>query len=526
MREWWRAGVIYQVYPRSFADSDGDGAGDLRGIAGRLDHLESLGVDAIWLNPCFPSPNADWGYDVADYTGVDEELGGDAALDELVAAAGARGIRILLDLVPNHTSDRHRWFRDARSSREAAHRDWYVWADGRDGGPPNNWLSVFGGPAWTHDEATGQWYLHNFLPEQPDLNWWNEEVREAFDGILRHWFDRGIAGFRIDVAHAIVKDAELRDNPPAGPTDSARTRSFGQRQEFSMNRPEVHDVFRRWRAIADAYDPPRVLIGETWVFELDRLARFYGESADVLHLAFNVPFLLSDFEAEPLAEIVGGTEAALPAEAWPVWTLSNHDVIRFPTRWCADHPARVRCALLLLLTLRGTPVLYYGDELGMPQARLARSDLRDPVGLRHWPLDPGRDGARTPMAWADEPGAGFTEPGVRPWLPVADAHAVNVAAQRADPGSVLSLARDLIALRRELDDLALGSYDRLASPPGSWAWRRGERVVVAVNPCDREAAVEGLHGTIRIGTDRSRVGEAVNGLLALRPWEGAVVAQR
>ena len=523
MREWWRTGVVYQVYPRSFADSDGDGVGDLPGLAARLDHLEWLGVDAIWLNPCFPSPNADWGYDVADYTAVDAELGGAEALEELLAEAGALGISVLLDLVPNHTSDRHAWFLDARSSRDARHRDWYVWADGRDGGPPNNWLSVFGGPAWTYDEPTGQWYLHNFLPEQPDLNWWNEEVREAFDGILRHWFDRGVAGFRIDVAHAIVKDAELRDNPPADESDLPRTRLFGQREVYNMNRPEVHDVFRRWRALAAGYDPPRVFIGETWVFELDRLAEFYGDGGDELHLAFNIPFLLSDLAAEPLAEIVAETETALQPDAWPVWTLSNHDVIRFPTRWCADHPARIRLALMLLLTLRGTPVLYYGDELGMPQARLARSDLRDPVGLRHWPQNPGRDGARTPMAWSEEPGAGFTEPGAEPWLPIADAHACNVADQRGDSFSALALTRDLIALRRELDDLATGSYERLGSPAGTWMWRRGEGTVVALNPTDWEHELE-VAGTIRVCTDRARDGDRVAGRLQLHAWEGAVVA--
>jgi alpha-glucosidase len=256
MRDWWRSAVIYQIYPRSFADTDGDGVGDLRGIVERLDHLAWLGVDAVWLNPCFPSPNADWGYDVGDYTAIDPELGDGDVLDALVAEAGARGIRVVLDLVPNHTSDRHPWFLDARSSRTARHRDWYVWADsGPDGSPPNNWLSVFGGPAWTFDEATGQWYLHNFLREQPDLNWWNEEVREAFDAILRHWFDRGIAGFRIDVAHAIVKDEALRDNLPVTEDDHPRARRLGQRQVYNMHRPEVHGVFRRWRALADGYDP-------------------------------------------------------------------------------------------------------------------------------------------------------------------------------------------------------------------------------------------------------------------------------
>ena len=266
---WWRSGVLYQLYPRSFADSNGDGHGDLQGIIEHLDHLAWLGVDGIWLNPINPSPNADWGYDVADYTGVEPDFGDLDVLDRLVAGAGERGIRVILDLVPNHTSDRHPWFIDARSSRTARHRDWYVWADARpDGGPPNNWVSVFGGSAWTWDEPTQQYYLHNFLAEQPDLNWWNDEVREAFDDIVRFWFDRGISGFRIDVAHGIVKDVELRDNPSATPDDDDLARALGQRQEFSMNRPEVHDVLRRWRAIADAYEHDPILLGETWVADI------------------------------------------------------------------------------------------------------------------------------------------------------------------------------------------------------------------------------------------------------------------
>ncbi len=417
---WWRSGVLYQIYPRSFADSDGDGNGDLQGIIDHLDHLEWLGVDGIWLNPIGPSPNADWGYDVADYAAVHPDFGDLDALDRLVAQAGARGIRVILDLVPNHTSDQHPWFLDARSSRTSRYRDRYVWADAReDGSPPNNWVSVFGGPAWTWDEATQQYYLHNFLPEQPDLNWWNEEVRSAFDDILRFWFDRGISGFRIDVAHGLVKDLELRDNPVATADDDDLSRSLGQRHEFNMNRPEVHDILRRWRAIADTYDHEPILLGETWVPDLTALMRFYGDGSDELHLALNVPFVFAELGPQMRA-IVGEEEAAIPEPAWPTWTGSNHDAGRFPTRWCHDDDRRIRAALVVLLTLRGTPVLYYGDEIGMPEVAVPRDRIKDPVGIRGWPDDPGRDRARTPMPWTGDPAGGFTRPGIDPWLPAGE----------------------------------------------------------------------------------------------------------
>ncbi len=391
---WWRSGVLYQLYPRSFADSNGDGHGDLQGIIEHLDHLAWLGVDGVWLNPINPSPNADWGYDVADYTGVEPDFGDADVIDRLVAGARERGIRVILDLVPNHTSDRHPWFLDARSSRTARHRDWYVWADALpDGGPPNNWVSVFGGNAWTWDEPTQQYYLHNFLAEQPDLNWWNDEVREAFDDIMRFWFDRGISGFRIDVAHGIVKDIELRDNPSATPDDDELARALGQVQEFSMNRPEVHDVLRRWRAIADGYEHDPILLGETWVPDISTLMRFYGDGADELHLALNVPFVFAEL-GTPMRAIVEQEEAVIPDGAWPTWTGSNHDAGRFPTRWCGSDDRKIRAALVMLLTLRGTPILYYGDEIGMPEVAVARDRIRDPVGVRGWPDDPGRDRAR------------------------------------------------------------------------------------------------------------------------------------
>jgi alpha-glucosidase len=520
---WWRDGVLYQVYPRSFADSDGDGVGDLQGVIDRLDHLAWLGVDAIWLSPTFPSPNADWGYDVADYRDVDPALGTLTTLDALVAAAAERGIRVLLDLVPNHTSDEHPWFVEARGARDAPHRDWYLWRDpGPDGGPPNNWRSLFGGSAWELDDASGQYYLHLFHRKQPDLDWWNEEVRGEFDDILRFWFERGIAGVRIDVAHGIVKDRELRDNPEARAEDGAHYRRLGQRPEFSMMRPEVHDVLRRWRQVAASFDPERVLLGETFVHDVETLATFYGTGVDELHLAFNFVFLFGEFTAATLAPVVARTEDLLPAQAWPVWTLGNHDVTRFPTRWGEGDERRTRLALMLLLTLRGTPVLYYGDEIGMAEAEIPAERIVDPVGLLREPGRPGRDGARTPMPWTGEPGAGFTAPGVEPWLPFGDTR-VNVADQRADPGSVLHLVHDLIALRRSIDDLRAGAYAELEAPAGAWAYRRGERIVVALNLSDAPVAVAGVRGRIEIATDRARDGEAVADGVELGPWEGVVV---
>jgi alpha-glucosidase len=523
-RVWWQDGVHYQIYPRSFADSDGDGVGDLRGIIDHLDHLAWLGVDGVWLSPIMVSPNADWGYDVADYTAVQPEYGTLADVDELIAEADRRGLEIILDLVPNHTSDQHAWFRESRSSRDNPKRDWYVWADPKpDGSRPNNWTSTFGGPAWTLDDATGQFYLHNFTPQQPDLNWWNDDVRDEFDRILRFWFDRGVAGFRIDVAHVIVKDRELRDNPPNTDDDHFMYQVLGQRPLYTQCLPEVHDVHRRWRKLADSYDPPRMLVGETYVFDVPTVASFYG-NGDELHLAFNIPLLHTPFEAGALRAVVEQTEAEIPPGCWPVWTAGNHDLSRYPTRWADGDPAKARCALMMTLTLRGTAFLYYGDELGLPDTDVPKERLRDPVGLRFHPVA-GRDPERTPMPWSAEPGGAFTtDPGVEPWLPYGDFAACNVADQRRDPDSMLSLGRDLIGLRDAVPDLRCGAYVTLASTPeGLWAWRRGEQVVVALNLGDEPATLDGVTGLLRIGTARVRDGERVDGVLRLDPWEGAVV---
>jgi alpha-glucosidase len=478
---WWRDGVLYQVYVRSFADSNGDGIGDLPGLTSRLDYLEWLGVDALWLNPTFPSPNVDWGYDVSDYLGVHPDFGTPEDLERLVAEGGRRGIRILLDLVPNHTSDRHPWFL-------GEHRDWYVWTD-----RPTNWRSVFGGSAWQWDEREGRYYLHSFLRQMPDLNWHAPGVSDEFDRILRFWFDRGIAGFRIDVVHRTVKDVRLQDAASRGrvarfpPTDV----------------PGTHELIRGWRRLADGYDPERLLLGETYVLDVLEMASFYGADAKELQLAFNFPFLHASLSAAGLRRIVELTEQALPEAAWPVWTLSNHDHVRFPTRWCGGDERKIRSALLLLLTLRGTPVLYYGDELGMEQAPTPEPPLD--------PARPPRDGCRTPMPWSPEPP-------VVTWLPHGDLSR-NVDAERDDPGSILNLCRDLLALRR---GFAGEPYSTLPAGPGVWAWRRGD-TTVAVNLSERPAHVRHIDGEVRISTDRSRDGERVSGRLRLEPWSGAVV---
>jgi len=518
--------VLYQVYPRSFADSDGDGHGDIRGIIEHLDHLQWLGIDGIWLSPVTVSPNADWGYDVADFCAVQPDLGTIGDLDLLIAEAGERGIRVLMDLVPNHTSDRHPWFVESRSSSTTPRRGWYVWADpGPDGAEPNNWVSSFGGPAWTLDAASGQYYLHNHLVEQPDLNWWNEEVREAFDGIMAFWTARGIAGFRIDVCNVIIKDAQLRDNPAATADDDFEAQLFGQRSVYNANRPEVHEVLRRWRGLADSWGPPSVLIGETPV-KVGELAAYYGDGSDELHLAFNFPFLTAPFDAEALRSVVEETEAMLPPGAWPVWTGSNHDMSRFASRWAAGDPARVRVAILMLLGLRGTPVLYQGDEIGLGDVPVAHEAMKDPLGVLYWPAYAGRDAMRTPMPWRNGPGGGFTDPGAEPWLPLGDTAGCNVEDQRDDPGSMLTLTRDLIGLRRAATDLQTGGYTSLPTPPGTWAWRRGDHHLVALNLTDRPQVLEVGEGRVLVATDRTRDGEVFNDRLTVGPSEGLVARQR
>lgn len=514
---WWQGATLYQLYVRSWQDSDGDGYGDLRGIIARLDHLEWLGIDGIWLSPTMPSPDHDWGYDVSDYKGVHPELGTMADLDALIAAAGQRGMRVLIDLVPNHTSAEHPWFVESAASRQSPLRDYYVWADpAPGGGPPNNWLDFTGRPAWQWDARTGQYYLHNFLAAQPDLNWWQPAVHEEFRQILRFWFDRGVAGLRVDVAQGLYKDAKLRDNPPAD-ADGPLAGRFGQRAQYNENQPEVHGVYRAWRAIAEGYTPPRLLLGETWVGDLGQLAAFYGDD-DELQLAFNFPFVYTGFGAADLGRVVTGTLAALPAGACPVWMASNHDVGRFPSRWCGGDQAKIKLALLVLATLPGALVLYYGDEIGMTDVAVPPGLVRDKLGG-----SPrlSRDRARTPMQWDDSANGGFTAEGVRGWLPSGAVAACNVAAQRRDRCSVLWFCRELLALRRAEAGQQLAGYQPLPAPAGVWRYAVG-RLGVAANFTDRQVSLPLAGGEVLMSTTRAR-GQA--DAVTLDSWEGVIFGQ-
>ena len=465
---WWKEAVVYQVYPRSFRDSNGDGVGDLAGITGKLGYLSWLGVDALWISPIYPSPMADFGYDVSDYTDVDPLFGTLEDLDALIDEAHHLGLKMVLDLVPNHTSDEHPWFVEARSSRDNPKRDWYIWRDHKpDGSPPNNWEGYFGGSAWAWDEGTGQYYLRLFTEKQPDLNWRNPAVREAMYEVMRFWIERGVDGFRIDVLWLLIKDESFRDNPENPDWKEGDWLLSRQIRVYSGDRPEVHEVVREMRAMADEYDD-RVLIGEIYL-PLERLLMYYGEDLNGVHLPFNFGLVtMEGWDSRTVRRLVDEYEAALPEGAWPNWVVGNHDVSRIATR---VRPEGARLAAVLLLTLRGTPTLYYGDEIGMEDVPVPPEKARDPQGK----LFPGygRDPARTPMRWDASPNAGFCSEGVEPWLPIGgDLERVNVVAQRRDSGSMLNLTRRLLAIRRAKPALARGSYETAEAPEGCFAYLR------------------------------------------------------
>lgn len=475
---WWQSGVLYQIYPRSFQDGDGDGVGDLRGIAARLPYLRELGVDALWLSPVFPSPMADFGYDISDYTGIDPLFGTLSDFDALVMAAHAQGLKIVLDLVPNHTSDRHPWFIESRSSRANSKRDWYIWRDGQGGAPPNNWQSEFGGSAWQFDEPSGQYYYHAFLRSQPDLNWRNPAVREAMHEVMRFWLRRGVDGFRVDVMWHLIKDDLFRDDPP-NPAFNVDMQPYQQLLHlYSTDRPEVHDVVAGMRKVMEEFKD-RVLIGEIYL-PPEKLAAYYGKNLDGAQLPFNFALIGAQWTARAVGDLIDDYEAALPPGAWPNWVLGNHDRARIASR-VGLHQARV--AAMLLLTLRGTPTLYYGDEIGMTQVAIAPDQVRDPWELNMPGAGVGRDGCRTPMQWDSSAHAGFTSGA--PWLPLGKDFAVrNVETERADKTSILNLYRALLDLRRARPELAVGDYKRIASHGDLLVYRRqyqGRRAIVALN---------------------------------------------
>ena len=522
---WWARGIVYQIYPRSFMDSDDDGVGDLGGIISRLDYLSWLGVDAIWLSPIFPSPMADFGYDVSDYTGIHPMFGTLADFDRLLAETHRRGLKLILDLVPNHTSDQHPWFLESRSSRENPRRDWYIWRDrAPDGGPPTNWLSNFGGIGWTWDEATGQYYYHAFLEQQPDLNWRNLEVVAAMHDVMRFWLDRGVDGFRVDVIWHLIKDDQFRDNPPAPGYEESAGPYKRLLPVYTVDRPEIHDVVAGLRGVVDEYQD-RVLIGEIYL-PIERLVTYYGEDLRGAHLPFNFQLILTAWDARDIDRLIREYEAALPAGGWPNWVLGNHDKHRIASR---VGPAQARVAAMLLLTLRGTPTLYYGDELGMRDVPIPAERVQDPFEKRVPGIGLGRDPVRTPMQWRKAAHAGFST--AEPWLPVSDDFAeVNVEAQRADPRSMLSLHRALIDLRRREPALAVGDYAPIASDGPVLAYLREQgdrRYLIALNFSNETARLMPPEapgsGEIVLSSHLDRAGETVADVLGLRPDEGVIV---
>ncbi len=522
---WWREGVFYQIYPRSFQDSDGDGVGDIRGIIDRLPYLQALRIDAIWLSPIFPSPMADFGYDIADYAGIDPLFGTMADFDALLAAAHAIGLKVILDLVPNHTSDQHPWFTESRSSRDNGKRDWYIWREpAANGGPPNNWMSEFGGSAWEYDAATRQYYYHAFLAQQPDLNWRNPEVREAIHDVMRFWLRKGVDGFRVDVIWHLIKDAEFRDNPPNPHFHEGRPPHERILTQYSTDQPEVHEVIAEMRRVIDEFDD-RVLIGEVYL-PLHRLVAYYGNDLGGAHLPFNFALLSTLWSARSIEKIIADYEAALPSGAWPNWVLGNHDRPRVASRVGQD---QARVAAMLLLTLRGTPTLYYGDEIGMHQVAIAPEQVRDPFEKNVPGIGIGRDGCRTPMQWDATAHAGFsTSP---PWLPLPDDFVhENVVNLEADARSILSLYKVLISLRRTLPQLRSGDYVPIAARGDLLLYRRqseGKAVVIALNLGDQPVSIAsdaaGLAGEILLSTMLDREGEKVEGTLDLRGNEGVII---
>jgi alpha-glucosidase len=532
MSEWWREAVCYQIYPRSFQDSDANGIGDLRGIIERLDYLNdgtkrSLGVDAIWLSPTFPSPMKDFGYDVSDYCAVHTDFGTLETMDELIAQCHRRNIRVLLDYVPNHTSDQHPWFVESRSSRHNPKRDWYFWRNPQpDGSPPNNWVSVFGGAAWTLDETTGQYYLHSFLKEQPDLNWRNPEVVRAMHDALRFWLDRGIDGFRIDVLGRILKHPELADNPPNPDYDDAMTEAHRLLPVYSDNYEDVFDAVVGIRKVLDEF-PDSVAVGEVFGTP-DIIARYHGgEALDGLHLAFNFELVkrgavTTPWDAGVIRGIVSTLEQVYPAGAQPCYAMNNHDQSRFVSRHDEDGQGqlRARAAALLLLGLRSTPFLYYGEEIGMTDVAIPADRLQDPARFQHI----GRDPQRTPMQWTRSEGRGFST--VEPWLPYGPIE-VNVEAQLDDPDSLLSLYRRAIWSRKHEPSLHAGVFRELQSPHDTFVFRRhaeGARAVLcAVNTAaePRKIEVQEDVSEVLLATERRLDGTRVAGSFVIPPLGAA-----
>lgn len=521
---WWQTGIVYQIYPRSFMDSNGDGIGDLEGIIQKLDYVEWLGVTAIWISPIFPSPMADFGYDVSDYTGIHPMFGTMDDFDRLLAEIHRRGMKLILDFVPNHTSEEHPWFLESRSSRDNPKRDWYLWKDpAPDGGPPNNWLSVFGGSGWEYDEKTEQYYFHSFLKEQPDLNWRNPEVQQAMLSAMRFWLDKGVDGFRVDVMWHMVKDAQYRDNP-MNPHFRPEDNPYHQfLPSFSTDQPEVHDIVMMMRKLTDEYHE-RVLIGEIYL-PVGKLVAYYGTDGSGAHLPFNFQLIVLPWDPAEINAAIVEYEAELPPDGWPNWVIGNHDKNRIASR---VGPGQARIAAMLLLTLRGTPTMYYGDQIGMHNVEIPPDRVQDPQELNVPGKGLGRDPARTPMQWDDSENAGFTTG--EPWLPIAhDYRTLNVKLQKDDPTSILSLYRRLIDLRQSQRALSAGRYVPLQDNPNVISYVREcsghKRFLIVLNLTFeyQEQDIKEYTGRIVLSADGRREGEEVAERITLAADEGFII---
>lgn len=528
--DWWRGAVIYQIYPRSFQDSNGDGIGDLAGIVQRLPHIASLGAEAIWISPFFTSPMKDFGYDVSDYCDVDPMFGTLADFDAVIAASHKLGLKVMIDLVLSHTSDQHPWFKQSRTSRSNPKADWYVWAEPKpDGTPPNNWLSIFGGPGWQWDARREQYYQHNFLTSQPDLNFHNPDVQAALLDVAEFWLKRGVDGFRLDTINFYFCDKELRDNP-ALPKDQRNALTAPavnpynhQLHIYDKNQPENLAFLRRLRAVMDRYGAAAV--GE--VGDSQRGLEIMGEYTsgdDLMQMCYAFEFLAPEpLTAAFIVQTFDNLAKAAP-EGWPCWAFSNHDVVRHVSRWKLSGAA-ARAHLLTLLTLRGSVCLYQGEELGLTEAEVAFEDLQDPYGIEFWPEFKGRDGCRTPMVWQSDNQQGGFSTGT-PWLPVDAGHLARAAsAQEADPASLLNFYRKALAFRARHPALRVGAQADMRSENGVLSFRRSTRdetLWVAVNLSDSPASIAAPAGTWRALGDELDTARPDGAALVLQPWQAAV----
>ena len=523
---WWQTGIIYEVYARSFQDSNGDGIGDLEGIIQRLDYLQWLGITTVWLTPVYPSPMKDLGYDISDFQNIDPLFGDLHTFDRLLNAIHEKGMRLIIDLVPNHTSDQHPWFKESRSSKDNPKRNWYIWKDAKeDGSEPNNWLSVLGGPAWEWDAVTKQYYYHAFLKEQPDLNLRNPEVLDAILNIMRFWLNKGVDGFRIDVMWHLMKDEKFRDNPINPDYKTTMPDCDKLQQVFSCDQPEVHEVIRTMRKVLEEYGD-KVMVGEIYL-PVNKIVTYYGQDDQGAQLPANFQLLFIPWEAEQIALAVAKYEAQLPDVCWPNWVIGNHDRARLISRIGA---AQTRIAAILLLMLRGTPMMYYGDEIGMEQVPIPPGEHKDPQGLLMPGKNMSRDPQRTPMQWNGTANAGFTKG--KPWLRLAENYQqVNVAAQQDSEDSLLMFYKKLIMLRQKEPSLTIGDYFPVYTNKQIFSFTREKEgassFLIVVNLTDKEAAFKPEHkklkGIIELSTSKHLEGVALEQCVSLKGNEGIIV---